>query len=190
MASKWQEKKIAAEKQLREEGRWEEFIAYRENLVKLGNMSRPTAWAVAINKFMGTGDTDVEKDKSEKADEKGSGGAGAFDFNLPVPGSISADTFKGKPEISNGEVLDWVGENLSIQGIRPEDCPCAKAWNLLQWARSPVNATDFWLMWAKRIPPKSKTDEENDKSDDGRKEISIIERVRESARNAVLQSGS
>ena len=87
---------------------------------------------------------------------------------------IEASRFKTET-LSYHQLVTWVAEHIAAR-TEPEDCPCGKAWSLLQWVReSEANETQFWTkIWS----PSIFEDEAHRLIDDGRKDLQMIEAIR------------
>jgi hypothetical protein len=88
-------------------------------------------------------------------------------------------------------VLEWVADNLCIRPLEPADAPGATAWGLLQWSReSASNRSAFYQMWAKLLPTRAQTDEQDATDDADTDLLSDMEFIHNAKRAAALQAGA
>jgi len=165
--------------QLLKEGRWGEFIRYREEL-KEGGMVGIEAQQKALDKFFDNPPEAARYRKTRakpntKAKPKGSRGYTVNEHpsetkvkghvgDLPKLPVVKAEDFEEK-RASEVEVIRWVASNMEIADPQPKDCPSAAAWGLLvQCRKSGIAQSDFWKQTFPKLLP-SRTQMEEDRSD-------------------------
>ena len=174
--------KAALKKQLTEEGRWEAFVARREELKNQG-LEPKAAWEQATHEFE-QGAEQKQADTNKSGDSADNGGNAAT-------GGLDGKVFNAAGA-SPRKVVEWVFDNLLLDDLKPDDAPSPGAWALLQDLKKyPDLRKEFYRsIWSKLLPTKTELDAAERFSDDGREQIKLIERVRAASKNAVLPSGS
>jgi hypothetical protein len=106
-------------------------------------------------------------------------------FGFAYAGLCSKDDFTDKPFCPTTKAIDWVAENMGYVDVTPDDCPAGMAWHLLCWCRASIgNMTEFWARIAtKRIPSRTLIDDGRSYADDGREELTQIDRILRLASN-------
>jgi len=209
------ESKAALKRRLTEDGRWQEFVAYREEL-KHNGMPTKDAWATAAEEYPERETSNGGKTKKPVPVDKGNDKSVAAippppiptDEQLEVlaqsnavintpkhisgngwnkPAPVLREQFAGKKPRNMRERIEWVWGNLDIVDIKPEDAPDSQSWFLLSWAKTAAGKTEFCRSFVARLLPSKNSAEEEDKFfDDGRRVLEIIERVERESRSSVL----
>ena len=209
------ESKAALKRRLTEDGRWQEFVAYREEL-KHNGMPTKDAWATAAEEFPEQESKNGGKRNKTIPVDNGNDQAVASIPPPPIPVDEQSEThvkqnavvdapkhlsgngwnkpapvlreqFSGKKPRNMRERIEWVWGNLDIADIKPEDAPDGQSWFLLSWAKTAAGKTEFFRSFVARLLPSKNSAEEEDKFfDDGRRVLEIIERVERESRNSVL----
>ncbi len=157
-------------------GRWQDFIAVREDLKERGYAAEE-AWNEAdrlLSEGGGPPEDNPEKPFSSSAapqsSETDSGGLSS--------GYAEASQFKAETA-STADTVRWVASFLMVSDAAPEDAPSAEAWAMLQWARrNNANEASFWSqMWKQLMPTKQALEAETRFSDDGRPIMDLIHRI-------------
>jgi hypothetical protein len=201
------ESKASLKRRLTEDGRWSQFVEYREELKRNG-MPTPEAWITAAAEFpeQGIGDGGRNEQPGRKdagqqtelpaiplppllSDESSNASVAKTvlgnGWNKPDP--VLREQFSGKKPRNMRERIEWVWGSLGIVDIQPEDAPDSQSWFLLSWARTPAGKTEFFRSFVARLLPSKNSAEEEEKFfDDGRRVLEIIERVERESRISVL----
>ena len=185
-----QHEKTAAKVALVAAGLWRAFHRTRDKL-KVQGMAPQDAYQVAFESFFpsGAGTAPALPDGCvEETTESGAVGENDRVVTSRVTGTTGAgedaqDTlpripsklFKGKTA-SRAEVVDWVAENVAVEGVDADTCPSAEAWAMLRWVRrSLMNETDFWkTIYRALLPARSELDAVARFADDGRNVLRVI----------------
>lgn len=88
--------------------------------------------------------------------------------------------FIGKDPASARQVVEWVFNNLDVEGLKPKDAPSPGAWSLLQRVRLyPELTVDFYkTVWPKLLPNKAQIEAEDRARGGGTDELErSLERV-------------
>ena len=153
---------------IKNEGRWDDFINYRERL-KASGLDAKSAWAKARQKFQPTPDgaSMAESDADD-------------DPVLPAGDIVCLDVFADKPSVTARAVVQWVFDHIDITDVKPEDAPSSGAWSFLQRVRSyPDLLKEFYrTIWAKMLPTRSEIEARERFEDDGREQLHLIEQIR------------
>lgn len=176
------ESRRALKERLIREGRWDAFVARREAL-KYEGLEPKAAWEQTRYDFEQVFEqtrTDVDK-SADSAD--GGGDVPAVSLDCKVRNAAGASPRK---------VVEWVFDNLLVDGLKPDDAPSPGAWALLQDLKKyPDLRKEFYRsIWSKLLPTKTELDAAEKFSDDGREQIKLIERVRQASKDTVQQSGA
>ena len=160
------ESKEQFKSRLKTEGRWNEFIDYRESL-KANGIDPKEAWARAREKF-----------------QPGSEGPGKADSpddpGMASGGGVSSSNFADKQPVSARQVVQWVFDNIDVDDVEPGDAPSSGAWSFLQRVRKhPDLLKEFYRsIWAKMLPTRSEIEAREKFEDDGRQQLHLIEQIR------------
>ena len=151
--------KRSLRRELVEKGVWTKFCAKR-NLLESEGQKPDEAYAAAASQFLG-------RDVAEKP------------VSGDLGGTVSSDTF-GDAGASTPECVSWVAKHMMVKDVQPAQAPSSEAWSMLCWARrNNQNEAQFWgQIYTKLLPSKSQLDAEQRFKDDGRKVLSIIERLK------------
>ncbi|OQA04091.1 MAG: hypothetical protein BWY69_00109 [Planctomycetes bacterium ADurb.Bin401] len=152
---------------LKNEGRWNDFIQYREKL-KAGGHDAKSAWAKARQKFQPVSDgASLAENNSDD------------DTILPAGDTVCMDNFCDKPPVTARAVVQWVFDHIDIADVKPEDAPSAGAWSFLQRVRTyPDLLKEFYrTIWAKMLPTRSEIEAREKFEDDGREQLHLIEQI-------------
>lgn len=98
---------------------------------------------------------------------------------IPGPEYVEMSLFDGK-DCSEIEAIRWVGKVMGMHGVKPEACPSAAAWNLLNHCRSdPEFMKTFWSsMYVKAIRlDKVGVIEDDEKKRDGARTVELCNRL-------------
>jgi len=91
--------------------------------------------------------------------------------------NVPANAFDNRPHVTAKQEIEWVAEHLTV--IRPShhNCPSAKAWGLLQFAKdNDKNRAVFWSNhYAKLIPSKSEEEAKKAKKQDTKRMLARID---------------
>ncbi len=98
---------------------------------------------------------------------------GAWDKFFPpkiAPEEPKKKDVKNKQVVGNAEAIDWVFNNVAVQGLKMDDAPSAGAFGLYDWARdTPQNLSSFYsTIWKARIPTRQQVETANSLQDDPR----------------------
>jgi len=150
--------KRALRQELVRAGVWTRFCAMRNEL-ESGGMKPNEAYAAAASKLL-----DREVQEKEEASLDGVVESGVF-----------TETGASTPEC-----VSWVAKHMMVKDVLPEQAPSSEAWSMLCWARrNNQNEAQFWgQIYTKLLPSKSQLEAEQRYKDDGRKVLSVIERLR------------
>jgi len=161
------ESKEQLKTRLKQEGRWNEFIGYREKL-KADGMPAKDAWYEARQKF------GPESYRAEVAEDNCDD-----DSVVPDDDIICMDVFADKPSVTARAVVQWVFDHIDIKGVKPQDAPSAGAWSFLQRVRSyPDLLKEFYrTIWAKMLPTRSEIEARERFEDDGREQLHLIDQI-------------
>ena len=195
------DEKTAYKYALQSEGRWDAFVAFREQLVE-GGMARAEAWKEAVQEFQ-----PAERAPSDGGQEtaraaagvKGGGSSGENQGSLPrpqvglggLPQAVLED-FEGKSRSTLRKDIEWVYQHFAMTGLEPEDAPSPGAWGLLVWVReSKSNRSEFFKsLVAKLIPSRQAFDRDERELDESRDLLGTIGRLRRAHDDAALPSGA
>lgn len=162
---------------MKERGVWDQFVQRREELKDQG-VKASQAWDRAAAEYL------------PEADSATSSASGDTDF------LVDRARFKDS-DASAREVVEWVFNNVAVEGIQPEDAPSPGAWGLLLRVRNDTTLQkEFYRsVWPKLLPSQAEIDKHANKfEDDGREHFQLIERVKERAgeesSDAVLRPGA
>ncbi len=149
------------------EKRWDEFVAYREDL-KAKGVSAKEAWVQGRAKF----DQPIDIAGVPAVDS----GGGAV---IPDRVSVQLDIFQNKPTASARQIVQWVFDSIDIEDCKPEDAPSAGAWSFLQRVRTyPDLLKEFYRsIWSRMLPNKSEIEALEKFEDDGRDQIHLIDQI-------------
>ncbi len=160
------ESKESFKNRIKSEGRWDEFIQYREQL-KTDGLDAQSAWAKARAKFEPVPDTALAQD------------IGTDDSVVPGGAGVCLADFQNKPPVTARAVVQWVFDHIDITDVRPEDAPSSGAWSFLQRVRTyPDLLKEFYRsIWAKMLPTRSEIEAREKFEDDGREQLHLIEQI-------------
>jgi hypothetical protein len=155
------ESKESFKNRIKSEGRWDEFIQYREQL-KADGLDAQTAWERAREKFQ-----PIQTDGSDDCSAE------------PVRIAVCQSVFADKPPVTARTVVQWVFDHIDITDVRPEDAPSSGAWSFLQRVRTyPDLLKEFYRsIWAKMLPTRSEIEAREKFEDDGREQLHLIEQI-------------
>jgi len=159
--------KSAIRQELVRAGHWTRFCAMRNRLESEG-VKPNDAYAQAASQLLGKNVDEKEKD-------------------LPsLEGEVDADVFT-ETGAGTPECVGWVAKKMMVKGVRPEQAPSSEAWSMLCWARrNNQNEAQFWgQIYTKLLPSKSQLDQEQRYKDDGRKVLSVIQKLQRENENEV-----
>lgn len=139
-------------------GSWTKFCAKR-NLYESEGLKADEAYIKAASELLGR-----EIGKKSEPDLEGI-----------VEGVVFEETGASTPEC-----VAWVAKHMMVKDAKPEQAPSSEAWSMLCWARrNNQNEAQFWgQIYTKLLPSRSQLDAEQRYKDDGRKVLSIIERLK------------
>lgn len=139
-------------------GVWTRFCAKR-NEYESGGLKPDEAYKKAAGELLG------------RSLEEGSGAA--------LEGVVESGVFS-ESGASTPECVGWVAKHMMVKDVRPEQAPSSEAWSMLCWARrNNQNEAQFWgQIYTKLLPSRSQLDAEQKYKDDGRKVLSVIERLK------------
>ena len=116
----------------------------------------------------------ARKEYRQKYPPNGNGDPGAI--ALPAFCNIGRKTFYGKSAITTRQAVDWAVENVVFRDVKAKDAPSAEEWLYLERFRDdPAFLND---VLKKRVTAVSKIEQGNDFHDDGRKILSLIDRLK------------
>lgn len=150
--------KRAIRTELVKAGSWTKFCAKR-NLYESEGLKADEAYIKAASELLGR-----EIGKKSEPDLEGI-----------VEGVVFEETGASTPEC-----VAWVAKHMMVKDAKPEQAPSSEAWSMLCWARrNNQNEAQFWgQIYTKLLPSRSQLDAEQRYKDDGRKVLSIIERLK------------
>ncbi len=161
---------------LNEEGRWAEFVEFRESL-KAKGMPSPDAWDTAIAAFPAVEEVEGENPQSA---------AGRPPKRAPNAEHMRAQSAREKSRrpssIFEGKTCPahvsthWVAANVAISDVKDKDAPSPEAWALLCWVqRNDSNEIEFWKnIYTKLLPSRTQIEAVDRFKDDGRVIIELI----------------
>ena len=151
---------------LKSEGRWNEFIKFRESLKAKGYDAKG-AWSEARARF-GLLAQNASLD----------GGVDSVDTPASDCG-FCLDDWKNKAPVSARQVVNWVFDNIDVADVKPEDAPSSGAWSFLQRVRTyPDLLKEFYRsVWARMLPSRSEIEAREKFEDDGREQLHLIEQI-------------
>jgi hypothetical protein len=200
-----------------EQGRWADFVRYREDL-KAGGVGNTEAHKRAVAEFFNdppetTTESGTKHDpkKESRRVANGKKSPPSSDAKVvapadekkpvttvkapvgshpPLPQVCSAD-FAGKVA-SEVEEVRWVAANMEIADPQPGECPSAAAWGLLaQCRRSPAHMADFWkLTYPKLLPSRAQMEKQQEDVDQEGRAAGVIEDLLRFGQEAVSECGS
>ena len=188
-----------------EEGRWTEFVRYRQDL-KAGGSSSVTAHKAAVDHFFNNAPEKSSESGSvnPKSAQSATESAQSVEKRRPIP-DVPADVRSGssskpaEPTVKTGgsdyaelppvqssdfegrvanevDVIRWVAANMEIQDPNPADCPSSSAWGLLAHCRSSnVARSEFWKQTYPKLLPSRAKMEEQQEVDNEGKAAEVIE---------------
>jgi hypothetical protein len=173
------ESKAALKERLINEGRWEAFKTRREEL-KASGTDPKQAWEIARREF--------EPQENPATYPQSSGN------NPCAADSVNVAAAKPKPKTKHGSItkdFEWVYWNIGDLTVAPDNAPSLSAWWMLERIRSnPSAQLEFIRTLLQRLRP-DKNDMDSERfNDDGRQQLSLIERVRTASQNSLLPSGA
>jgi len=150
--------KRAIRTELVKAGAWTKFCAKR-NLYESEGLKAEEAYAKAASELL----------KREVGKKSGP------DLEGIVEGVVFEETGASTPEC-----VAWVAKHIMVKDVEPGQAPSSEAWSMLCWARrNNQNEAQFWgQIYTKLLPSRSQLDAEQRYKDDGRKVLSIIERLK------------
>ena len=150
--------KRAIRTELVKAGAWTKFCAKR-NLYESEGLKADEAYIKAASELL----------KRDVAPSKGP------DLEGIVEGVVFEETGASTPEC-----VAWVAKHIMVKDVEPQQAPSSEAWSMLCWARrNNQNEAQFWgQIYTKLLPSRSQLDAEQRYKDDGRKVLSIIERLK------------
>ena len=76
-------------------------------------------------------------------------------------GTVDRGVFAGRGKVGEREVVEWVFENMDVEGLVAGDAPSAGAWALLKECRSSRSVRELFYMnvWVKLLPTRGSVDE-------------------------------
>lgn len=169
--------KTAIKQHWTESGRWQDFVACREDLKGRGNLTPEEAWFEAdrlLHEGWSPQDEDSSSSSAPQSGDVVSGGSSSDETVVADKGSFKAET------ASIAETVRWVASFLMVSDAVPEDAPSAEAWAMLQWARrNNANEAAFWgQIWRQLMPTKQALEAETRFSDDGKPILELIDRIK------------
>ena len=161
------ESKEALKNRLKSEGRWDEFIRYREDL-KAQGVDAKSAWAKARAKFQPVPEGAVVLNDDSDGMDGDSSNSG-----------ICLGEFDDKPAVTARAVVQWVFDHIDVADVKPADAPSSGAWSFLQRVRTyPDLLKEFYRsIWAKMLPTRSEIEAREKFEDDGREQLHLIEQI-------------
>ena len=170
--------KTAIKEHWADAGRWQDFVAVREDLKERG-YAPEEAWAEA-DRILSEGGGPPEPDDTGSFSSSAAPQSSETDSGGLSSGYASASQFKAETA-STADTVRWVASFLMVSDAAPEDAPSAEAWAMLQWARrNNANEASFWSqMWKQLMPTKQALEAETRFSDDGRPIMDLISRIQD-----------
>ena len=140
-------------------GVWTRFCAKR-NQYETEGLKANEAYGKAASELLG-------RNVGEKSEE------GKLD------GVVEQEVFE-ETGASTPECVAWVAKHMMVKDVEPSRAPSSEAWSMLCWARrNNQNEAQFWgQIYTKLLPSRSQLDAEQRFKDDGRKVLSVIERLK------------
>ena len=95
--------------------------------------------------------------------------------------STLGSVFDGGGRVDLRSQLEWVIENMSLTGLKPDDAPSAGAWGMLRQCRddSTFRKSLYMTALSKLMPDKKTLESEQRFYDDGRVMLDFIDRIRQ-----------
>lgn len=165
---------------LNTEGRWMEFVDYREEL-KAKGVPSPEAWDRAIDAFPPLEDGEEENAQPAAGSPFVSNPKRAPSAEHKKAASQRekdrrpASDFEGR-ECSAHKTAQWVAGHIAISDVVSEDAPSPEAWALLRWVqRSDSNEIEFWkVIYTKLLPSRTQLEAAAKFKDDGHEIVELI----------------
>jgi len=176
-------------------GTWGEFVRLRKELRVIDKMDDVEAHAEALRRCVPGLDSGGRAAAGEtgkvRVPPPETGACSAPDQSSPaesigslpaladVPGSVSLSAFTGK-EANEVESIRWVARNMTVSGVRAEDCPDPAAWGLLAACREfPPFRLEFWkTMYTKILPTRSQKDGDTGRGEyDGQRQVELCDQL-------------
>lgn len=169
------ETREAFKTRLKDQGQWNEFLELRDQYKQQGCEPK-VAYAMAMEKFP-PGQPPVVGDGSSDPAECG---------------AVWLEQFAGKEKVSSLAIVEWVFDNIDMLDVTPGMAPCAGAWSLLLRVRKhPDLLKEFYRsIWVRILPSKTAIEQLQRFEDDGREQLTLIDRIQQAHADAVLSSGS
>lgn len=205
---------MATRKEVKErlvaDSRWGEFVALRDSfkdsgktpatahseaLTQLGydslvSVSGATRRTKSKESTQGT-----RKRRSPKAPEVAASGSVSVSEQAgtdttpkeTMPALVMAD-FADKPASAGREDVLWVGNHVRVTDVTPKDAPSAAAWNMLLSIRyGHMTSSEFYRqIWPKAALNQRELDRTNERTDDGRKIFTVLDRLSTKRTDAIL----
>jgi len=167
------ETREALKARLKRQNQWDEFLELREHYKQQGYEAK-AAYAMAMEKF--------PPDQPPAVDD----GAAADS------GSVRLEQFAGREKTSTLAIVEWVFDNIDMLDVTPDMAPCAGAWSLLLRVRKhPDLLKEFYRsIWVRILPSKTEIEQLQRFADDGREQLTLIDRIQQARTNAVLSARS
>jgi len=163
-------------RKLKAEDRWDEFVDNRERL-KQKSIPPERAWELAYEAYKKNTVPEVP-DAPAAAKEKPSSPQKESSI-VDLSKQFTRDFLDATRNASITEIVNFVFNSIDIPTVRPKDAPCAGAWSLLQAVQrdEQLKYQFYTSVWPRMIPSKSELEKMTAYQDDGREELSVIERL-------------
>jgi len=166
-------------KRVVDSGKWKEFVTAREKHKEAGKMP-DDAWKAAYDEVMEDplGSDDPPRERIVKTVKSESRPTRRSVTELDVSGSVFEEKTCSTPR-----TVEWVAANIRVSDPKPEDAPSSEAWSMLCWVKSsPQAEAQFWgQIYTKLLPTRQQLDADNRMEDDGRRVLSIIDRIKKAS---------
>jgi hypothetical protein len=129
---------------LQQEGKWQDFLALREQL-KASGLPPDQAREEALRQV------ESRPPKPPELANPGDPPTVGAPVQSPAVEELGPDFSLNVP---NYEAAQWVASQIANTQVRAQDAPSGLAWGLLQWVRfNPANQTTFWSsIWPRMLP--------------------------------------
>jgi hypothetical protein len=160
---------------LKRQGQWNEFLELRDQYKEQGHEPK-VAYAMAMEKYPPDAQSVVDDGVGDPAE----------------CGAVWLEQFAGKEKVNSLAIVEWVFDNIDMLDVTPDMAPCAGAWRLLLRVRKhPDLLKEFYRsIWVRILPTKSAIEQLQRFEDDGREQLTLIDRIEQARADAVLSSGS
>lgn len=165
---------------LKAEGRWEEFIAYRDRLKAEGYRPKAAREAAILEFTQNSGEVPISCSGPAASTFPPGNIDGAAGSLASVPsGSVKLADFEDR-SAAEADIIRWVARFMEIEDVSPAECPDPIAWNMLVHCRKfPAAKNEFWRnTYPKLLPSRSQLEEVKSDEYDGKNMVDVIEQIK------------